>query len=86
MAERSNQTIWNEDVFVGKERTIAVRGLIPNYLGHTIHTDRFSGMLADFEHFETTTVVTILHRLTAPRDRRLVEQDLPHLAEIRIEY
>lgn len=82
MGERSNATIWHEDIEVGKTRRIAARGIIPNYLAHPIEVNGITGRLIAFEHFAETTVVTV----RVDQSNQYVEFDLGHLDEVEIEY
>lgn len=82
MGERSNATIWHEEVEVGNVRRIAARGLIPNYIHHHVSAGEVQGILLAFEHFDNSTVIMV----HVDRSRLFVELDLHSLAEIEVTY
>lgn len=89
MSERSNVTIWHEEVEVGGLRKIAARGLTPNYIHHRIVVNGVRGKLLHFEHFSagtTVILVQVTHRDSGQLLRELREYDVNHLDEIEIEY
>lgn len=84
MGDRSNDTIWHDEVEIGKTRKIAARGLTINHLWQPITVRDVPGELVSFQHFDTTTRIAI----SAPTERLArsywASLDVPHLEEVEV--
>lgn len=74
-------SVFNDDVEVGKIRKIAARGVTPNHRYKQVTIGEITGELWYYEHFDKTTVLTLL----LPGRSILTEFDLGHLDEIEVE-
>jgi hypothetical protein len=81
MSQRSSDTIWHDEVTVGKSRWIAARGLTPNHLTGNVRVrvGYVNGILVDFRHNDGRTAITAF-----TNDGQLIGIVVPYLEEIEV--